>query len=324
MNSHKFLLTIVVSIYGVEQYIYNFLESLKQNNLDHTEIILVNDGTKDNSGNIAKQFASENFPSFQYICKVNGGLSSARNEGLRHAQGMYIIFPDPDDFLETNYVSNIVKAIFDYDYPDLIFFDFNIIECNKIAENKNQHQVFERGFVDRNNFLLEFVKDDKIPNFVWNKAIKISLYKDLQFDETIRVLEDGKLLTKLILNVNKIVYLPEATYNYVIRGSSLTHSMSIKDYAECFKIAQDRYLSIKEVVNNCSCNFPVRFCISVIEQCLLSKENKALYKEQVSFIKKNICLILKDKEIKYSLKKRCVYIYLNVFSIYQRYKSFKN
>ena len=114
-------LSLIVPIYGVEKYIHKFLGSLEKNLLPGVEVLLIDDGTKDDSGKIADEFALMHPQYVRVVHKENGGLSSARNKGLEIAFGEYVIFPDPDDYLADDYVETILKAIDEYNNPDMIF-----------------------------------------------------------------------------------------------------------------------------------------------------------------------------------------------------------
>ena len=94
--------SVIVPIYNVEKYLKKCLDSLVNQTLDDIEIILVNDGSKDNSKQIAEKFANDYPNKIIYLEKENGGLSSARNYGLKHAKGDYISFVDSDDYVSKN------------------------------------------------------------------------------------------------------------------------------------------------------------------------------------------------------------------------------
>ena len=104
------VLSIVVPIYGVEKYIGRFLQSLVPNLSPEIEVILVDDGSKDNCAAIIDEFAKAH-DNIEVIHKVNGGVSSARNAGIEKATGEYITFLDPDDYIAENYASTLLEAV---------------------------------------------------------------------------------------------------------------------------------------------------------------------------------------------------------------------
>lgn len=101
------LVSIIIPIYNVEKYIEKCLLSVQHQTYKNIEVLMVNDGTKDRSGELAKPF-SNNDARFCYLEKENGGLSSARNLGLKNATGEYVYFLDSDDWLKEDYIEKMV------------------------------------------------------------------------------------------------------------------------------------------------------------------------------------------------------------------------
>ncbi|MGN1327029.1 MAG: glycosyltransferase family 2 protein, partial [Clostridia bacterium] len=126
--------SVIVPIYNVEKYITKCLESLANQTLEDIQIILVNDGSTDNSGKIAKEYADK-YSNIIYLEKENGGLSDARNYGLKYATGDYISFVDSDDYVNKELYSNLIN----YMNNDYDMVKFNIVKVNiegkKISEN---------------------------------------------------------------------------------------------------------------------------------------------------------------------------------------------
>ena len=106
------VLSIIIPVYNVEKYIYECLDSIiyQKNCINDCEIILVNDGSTDSSGDICKKYAKK-YKNIKYLSKKNGGLSDARNFGIENASGNYIWFIDSDDYIQKDCISKIVKAI---------------------------------------------------------------------------------------------------------------------------------------------------------------------------------------------------------------------
>ena len=104
------LITVIVPIYNVEDFIDMCLESLSKQSYKHFEVLMVNDGSTDNSGVICKEYADRD-SRFQYFEKENGGLSDARNFGLEHSKGDYITFVDSDDWVSDTYLFDLYEAL---------------------------------------------------------------------------------------------------------------------------------------------------------------------------------------------------------------------
>lgn len=113
------LISVVVPVYNVQMYLKRCLQSIKQQSYQNIEIIIVDDGSTDESGKIADVFSSLE-PRANVIHKKNGGLSDARNVGINHAKGRYITFIDSDDYIAKDYIEYLYRLIKKY-----VFYTFN-------------------------------------------------------------------------------------------------------------------------------------------------------------------------------------------------------
>ena len=110
MNNKNFLISIIIPVYNVEIYIEQCLDSIKKQSYQNFEVIIVNDGSQDNTESICKKIAQSD-ARFKYFSKENGGVSSARNFGLDNANGHYITFIDGDDWVDPNHLEILIKSI---------------------------------------------------------------------------------------------------------------------------------------------------------------------------------------------------------------------
>ena len=115
------LVSIIIPVYNVEQYLDQCMETVLGQTYSNLDIILVDDGSKDKSSQMCDEYVAKD-KRVKVLHKENGGLSSARNKGLELAKGQYIIFPDPDDYLEKDYIQTIINTIKTNNWPDFIFF----------------------------------------------------------------------------------------------------------------------------------------------------------------------------------------------------------
>ena len=105
-------ISVIIPVYNTEKYVRKCLESVKNQTFKDIEIIVVNDGSTDNSSKIIEEFIEENKElNIRHLQKLNGGLSDARNFGIEHATGEYICFVDSDDFIDINLFSDLEKYI---------------------------------------------------------------------------------------------------------------------------------------------------------------------------------------------------------------------
>lgn len=229
-------ISIIVPVYNVEKWIDRCLKSIQRQSYKEFEVLLIDDGSTDNSSLICQKFVSED-NRFKYFKKNNGGLSDARNYGIDRAKGKYIIFIDGDDYVEDDYVKELFIAITKYNADIAICGFLNVrVDGSLISENRlpmtnktiiNGTEVIELSF--------NYQKLGWSLGCAWNKIYKFSLFHNLRFEKG-RYYEDGLLFPFLFLNVNKAVLIHKALYDYVQRDSSIMHSkMTIK------KIKDDDY-----------------------------------------------------------------------------------
>ena len=217
MNKYK--VSIIIPVYGVEKYISKCLESLVNQTLNDIEIIVVNDGTKDNSQKIIDKYVKKYPDKVKSFIKENGGQGSARNYGLKQANGDYIGYVDSDDYVELEMYEKLYnKAISD---------NLDIAICG----NYNVSEDYKNKKVD-----LEFIKfeDNKInalfgKKAVWNKIYKKSIVEKLEFRSKVWY-EDFDFSIKAICSAKKIGYVNEPLYDYLLReGSTMNNSNVIRN-----------------------------------------------------------------------------------------------
>lgn len=146
-------LSIIVPVYNVEPYIERCVRSLEQQNIpkQEYEIIIVNDGTQDQSIQIINKLRLE-YPNIVLIEKENGGLSSARNYGLKYAQGEYIWFIDSDDYIEPNILNSILEKSYELNLDLLAFNYYHIWPHRKVQGFNPQKQPEKKLFLEKPTF----------------------------------------------------------------------------------------------------------------------------------------------------------------------------
>ena len=307
-------LSLIVPIYGVEKYIHKFLGSLEKNLLPGVEVLLIDDGTKDDSGKIADEFALMHPQYVRVVHKENGGLSSARNKGLEIAQGEYVIFPDPDDYLADDYVETILKAIEEYNAPDMIFFDYYVGTC-KDDFKRNTVPGFIEGVISKESFIKEHIKDSNIKGMVWFKAIKKSFYDGLWFNKETRVAEDYELLTDLVPKLENIVYIPKPLYYYIYRENSLTNTANFADSLRMFDLVLDRYKKHSRLFKDVSDFHLIKTAIGILIRVYTQGSNIET-KRFEEIIKEHIKNIIFNSDFSINEKKQCLFIYFGLAQAY--------
>ena len=215
--------SVIVPIYNVEKYLEKCINSLLSQTLEDIQIILVNDGSKDNSGNIAKECEKNNKNRIIYVEKENGGLSDARNYGLKYATGDFIAFLDSDDYIEKNAYEEM--------YNKAIEENADYVECDFIWEFPNKIRVDKQYPYKNKKEMLSFVRV-----VAWNKLIKRQLITDnnLEFPKGLRY-EDVEFTYKLIPFVNKFAYVDKPFIHYVQREGSIANVQNERT-AEIFTV----------------------------------------------------------------------------------------
>ena len=217
--------SVIVPIYNVEKYLEKCLDSLVNQTLEDIEIILVNDGSTDNSGQIAKEYVSKYKEKIVYLEKQNGGLSDARNYGLEYAKGDYISFVDSDDYISKNLYSELVRYM-EEDY-DMVKFGILTVDLknNKMIENKSKQ--FENKTGEEAFDIL--YKTDKMTEVAWGYLYKASFWKENNFKFTKDMYhEDFGLIPLVILKAKKVASTNILGYYYVQSDKSITRNSDEK------------------------------------------------------------------------------------------------
>lgn len=206
--------SVIVPIYNVEKYIQKCLESLVNQTLKEIQIILVNDGSKDNSGEIARKYEQKYKDKIVYLEKENGGLSDARNYGIPYAQGEYIAFLDSDDYVELDTYERMYELA-NKDDSDMVECDFLWEYPNKIKKDIGQVYSNKKEMLQ------------KVRVVAWNKLIKRSILEKLQiqFPKGLRY-EDVEFTYKLIPYLEKVSFLKETCIHYIQRDNSIANSQN--------------------------------------------------------------------------------------------------
>ena len=209
--------SVIVPVYNVENYLERCLDSLVNQTLSDIEIIIVNDGSPDNSEKIINKYLN-NYPNkIKYFKKENGGLSSARNFGMKYAKGSYISFIDSDDYIDLN--------TFKLMYEKAISNDFDMVICNLnyVYEEK---EVFVSSNLDKDLLTKEEVKEymSFLYPAVWNKLYRKDLIKELSFKEGIWY-EDVEFNFRVYPLVNTIGYVKAPLIKYVQREESISKTI---------------------------------------------------------------------------------------------------
>ena len=233
----KELISIIVPIYNVEKYLNKCVESILKQTYDNLEIILVDDGSLDNCGNICDEYAKKD-SRIIVLHKTNGGLSDARNKGINIAKGKYIGFVDSDDYID-NDMFEILYNLCKNNNADISMISYKEIE-NEIIINENSNytnKVFKYNNIEA---IKELLKDEKIKNYAWNKLYKKELFDGIEYPIKMAY-EDVGTTYKLFEKAKKIIWYDIPKYNYIRRGTSIVSKNTYKNLKDFIDLSYQRY-----------------------------------------------------------------------------------
>ena len=287
-NDKDSLISIVIPIYNAEKYLEECLNSIKSQTYKNFEVIMVNDGSKDDSETICMNFLRSD-SRFRYLKKENGGVSSARNVGLDNVEGDYITFIDADDWVDENYLDLLITTV-KKNHSDIVvssYKQFNNIDIFYLRAYSLQEKYllnFER--MNRDDFLTIFPKLMST-NVCFNNAVaklfRKELVNDLRFDTSIKYGEDLDFYFRLYLNVDSISYVDEPTYVYRMHGDSTTSNFNQEHAEQELTIFKQMYEKIQEI------GLPSIHYFNKLKKLLELRmdflENKVLLNEYLDFLK---------------------------------------
>lgn len=228
MNEQNAVLSVIVPVYNVEIYLNQCIDSLINQTFKNFEIILVDDGSTDNSGSICDEFA-EKYDNVFAFHKQNGGLSSARNYGIEKARGEYLAFIDSDDFVESNMFEHLVGNALKYnaDISMCNFFAFFNDSKRIRREIPEKETTVYRG----NDVLLRLYHEFS----ACNKIYKRNLFDDIKYPEG-KLYEDARTTYRLAAKCDCAVLSPLCLYNYRQRSSSIMGTFSTINFLDRIKV----------------------------------------------------------------------------------------
>ncbi len=236
------LISVIVPVYNVAQYLEKSIASIQKQTYQNLEIILVDDGATDESGRLCDSIA-ELDDRVSVLHKKNEGLSQARNDGMKQAHGDYLIFIDSDDYIHPEMIQSLYEQLIQEDADVSSCGVMNVYANDESPQSANQDDYF---VCDPQTFLKEYLIGEKIPGTICNKLIKKEISTALSFPKGL-IYEDAYYHFDLIKLAKKYVVNTKPYYYYFHRGDSIT----TKPYAEKDLAYIDIYQKFyNEVVKN--------------------------------------------------------------------------
>lgn len=292
---HK-LLSIVIPVYNVENYLDRCIESVVNQTYKTTEIIIVDDGSLDSSSLICDNWGKKD-SRIRVFHKNNGGLSDARNYGIEVAKGDYIAFVDSDDFLEKNMYSMMIEA--------LERTNSDIATCGryffKNGEKKLKHISDKELVLDSHQAIDELLRGGLIEEAAWDKIYRKNIFYKIRFPVG-EINEDMPIMPFLIERASRIVCTGKPYYYYCENPHSITHA----EYNEAKRVVIKHIENVSNYIknkypelNNAVCEFEGRYASGMLPYFEKNPKLKKKYKNDYQFFReyaiKNAKILLESQ-----------------------------
>lgn len=287
-DSQNHLVSVIVPVYMIENYIDRCISSIQRQTYTNLEIIIIIDGSTDNSIKICNSHAKTD-GRIKVIWQENKGLSSARNKGIRQAQGEYLTFVDGDDWIDSEMIGKMVDAANQN--------NAQICCCGHSHESYLSTQIFEpkEENLTGKAAVAEWLQNRNIKMMAWGKLYARDLFKECTFFPEGKRFEDTASCWKLFDRSARVAVISDVLYHYCIRNDSISNSCSINNIIDRWHAFHGLYNSIG-THNKEFDKITLRMCFSCIEyawreRLKYSKDERKMmngaYKEMASFSRKH-------------------------------------
>lgn len=214
MDENNMKISIIIPAYNVESYIERCISSILKQTYQNYEIIVINDGSTDNTLDILNKLCSCD-KRIKVISIKNGGVSNARNIGLDTATGDIISFVDADDYIIENMIETMIRVFMQH--------KVQLVACSFLGNDKHPHG---KQLYNRNGMLYETIDANLFKGYIWNKYFKADIIRknNIRFRNDIHMCEDMLFCLEYIQNIENGWYIDSEMYQYVISNSSMTHN----------------------------------------------------------------------------------------------------
>lgn len=273
-------LSVIVPCYNTKEYLPTCIKSIIANKVKDMEVILVNDGSKDDTLDVIKDYAKKYPKLIKYVDKKNGGLSDARNAGLKEALGTYVAFIDSDDYIDDNMLVKMINKAIEG--------NFDIVTCD-VKMIYDDHEVYVNPGYDH-----DLLNKDEIKNVMYNfypaacnKIYKKELFKKVKFKKGI-LYEDVEFIYRMLPSVNNIGVVSGVYYNYLQRENSITYTYNerlydlVNNFDGIFEYYENNniFLEYKDELEYVY----VRYSFATFMKRLAKTKNKKLYKDGYNYV----------------------------------------
>jgi len=303
------LISVIVPVYNVARYLNKCMKSIVNQTYKNLEIILINDGSTDNSGEICDEW-KERDRRIKVMHKENTGVADTRNVGVERSVGRYITFVDSDDYIDEDFIENL--------YTYLVENNTDIVTSGHYKETfLDSKKLYSKNSYVENpeEILRSLLMRDDIYICVWATLFKRELFEEVKFPKG-KICEDFAVIYKLYDKAERIGHISKCGYHYIQRQDSIMHQKYSKDKLIVIDIAEEVLEFVKEKyprLVECA----EKLLIKYFEECIILSQKNGLYEECEELRKKlrNIIkMVFKNKKLTLCTKIRCFGIaYLNFY-----------
>ena len=213
------MVSILVPVYNSEKYLRQCLDSIVNQTYKDLQVVIVDDGSKDNSLSICREYADK-YEFIEVYHQGNAGVASARNALLDKAKGDYTIFIDSDDWIEPDMIEGLLHYIAEY--------DLDIVICGSVSEYNDSATAVDTSYCsplidNREEAVKKFILHKELNGSLCNKLVKTSLFHNLRFAKDIWYGEDALMMWQVLQRVNRIGSMPTPYYHYRMNDASISH-----------------------------------------------------------------------------------------------------
>lgn len=310
-------ISIIMPVYNSEKYLSKAINSVLEQTYKNIELILIDDGSTDNSLNILKEYENKD-SRIKVFRQENAGQFKARNMGIKVSEGEYITFLDSDDWLEPNMIETMIKL--------QLVYNADIVRCTYIDEHVEENrQVYNRSMfntitcIEKQEFtekLYPIFLNTQQLNSVWGQLIKKDIIKEFNINEDIKIAEDLLFNLNLYSDTNKIILMPNAYYHYRTNSESITNTKNKKSvlyrfnnkitvYSEFYKYIQIWDINTDDNIDRVNKKIlnEVNKCINELYTFKISKKERiAILKIMYEKLKTRIPNIFNSKKVNIECK----------------------
>ena len=317
------MISVILNVYNCEKYIKKCLDSIVNQTYKDIEIIIVNDGSKDNTLKIIKEYKDKRIRIINN--KKNMGLSLSRNVGIDNAKGDYLFFVDSDDYIEKDAIEYLYNLCKKYKVDMATCNSLDVYDYDTSAKSIEEEITVEEG----TSLLKKILLSENRKGTIWNKLIKKELFDDIRFED--RIINDVVVVYKLALKLEKLVFSNQVKYYYLKHSESIVSKHRTEWVIDLYDAAIERYNYIKNIypdlIENDICILKLLIDIcnyndKEVDKYLKEKKAKKLYNKLFSFkvLKYKLPFEDKFKFIVYRISPRLLRLITKIYLKFKRKK----